>query len=216
MHTWKGCTCCRCGKKRDENHNWTKDCEKCVRCGKTRENAHAWSGCKCVNCGNIRDVAHVWSGGCTCVNCGKIRDVYHDWTSDCEKCAVCGKIRNNAHFVWKGIRCKTCNKIIGTTSLTNYNNCLVVRFDDVESRDLAFSALNQHFSYSHIQAIDSLRTDGVHYRKRGFAPGRFIIVLNSEYVHDTWHCREFKFLNDKKLQFRDIDYVTYQEIIEAV
>ena len=51
MHTWNGCNCSVCSKTRDEQHDWSKDCEKCARCDKTRANAHAWEGCKCSTCG---------------------------------------------------------------------------------------------------------------------------------------------------------------------
>jgi hypothetical protein len=60
FHDWEGCKCSLCGKIRDEQHDWTKDCEKCSVCGKTRKNQHDWSGCKCAICGNIRVEGHIW------------------------------------------------------------------------------------------------------------------------------------------------------------
>jgi HEAT repeat protein len=50
-HKWTGCKCSVCGKKRDEGHDWSKDCEKCVRCGAERKDAHKLNGCKCSVCG---------------------------------------------------------------------------------------------------------------------------------------------------------------------
>lgn len=63
IHDWQGCKCSQCGKTRDQDHDWKKDCEKCSRCGKTRNGAHDWQGCKCSKCGKIRDRDHDWNGG---------------------------------------------------------------------------------------------------------------------------------------------------------
>ena len=88
MHEWTGCKCSKCGKSRDEGHDWATDCEKCAKCGKTRTGAHSWTGCKCSKC-------------------GKSRDEGHDWATDCEKCAKCGKTRTGAHS-WTGCKCSKC------------------------------------------------------------------------------------------------------------
>ena len=40
FHSWYGCRCTVCGKKRDEQHDWSQDCEKCSKCGKTRAKTH--------------------------------------------------------------------------------------------------------------------------------------------------------------------------------
>jgi hypothetical protein len=131
LHKWTGCKCSICGKVRDEDHDWSKDCEKCTncgktrpsyyhnwdedcekceKCGKTREHAHNWTmGCMCYGCGKTRDSEHTWKG-CNCEVCGKIRDEGHDWTNDCEKCANCGTIRSYSHD-WIGWKCKNCNRI---------------------------------------------------------------------------------------------------------
>lgn len=71
IHEWTGCKCANCGKKRDQEHNWTTDCEKCAICGMARSDAHAWAGCKCTKC-------------------HKTRDEWHEWTGDLQKCSRCG------------------------------------------------------------------------------------------------------------------------------
>ena len=42
FHDWNGCKCYRCGKTRNEGHDWNNDCEKCSKCHATRKNAHKW------------------------------------------------------------------------------------------------------------------------------------------------------------------------------
>ena len=54
FHEWNGCGCPKCGKYRDEGHDWSEDCEKCAKCGKTRADQHSWNGCKCTSCGKTR------------------------------------------------------------------------------------------------------------------------------------------------------------------
>ena len=90
LHSWNGCKCSGCEKTRDEQHDWTKDCEKCSKCGKAREKQHDWSkDCeKCAKCGKTRENPHDWKG-CKCSKCSKTRDEQHDW-NDC-KCSNCGK-----------------------------------------------------------------------------------------------------------------------------
>jgi hypothetical protein len=128
FHEWKGCRCSRCGKTRNEGHDWSKDCERCAKCSTTRSDSHAWAGCKCSNCGKTRDEGHDWSkdcercascsttrsgshawAGCKCSSCGKSRDESHDWTKDCEKCSRCGKTRREAHS-WTGCQCSKCGR----------------------------------------------------------------------------------------------------------
>jgi uncharacterized protein (TIGR02145 family) len=50
-HTWDGCKCSKCHKIRDEQHDWTKDCEQCSKCGRTRSNAHKFKNRFCTICG---------------------------------------------------------------------------------------------------------------------------------------------------------------------
>ncbi len=95
LHTWSGCTCTACGRTRDQEHDWSQDCEQCARCGAMRTNAHRWNRCVCTNCGQTRDKGH-------------------DWSKDCEKCNICGKTRASDHK-WNGLKCKKCG-IEGTIS----------------------------------------------------------------------------------------------------
>jgi hypothetical protein len=67
FHKWEGCKCSACGKTRDQDHDWSKDCEKCARCGASRANNHQWNGCKCSACGKEQ---HQRADG-KCVKCGK-------------------------------------------------------------------------------------------------------------------------------------------------
>ena len=111
FHRWDSCTCTKCGKTRDQDHDWSKDCERCGRCGTTRKNAHQWNGCKCKTCGSIRDQDHNWTKDCKrCSTCGATREDVHDWTKNCERCSRCGVARTAAHK-WDGCRCEVC----GTT-----------------------------------------------------------------------------------------------------
>src|ERR1035438_7791905 len=115
-HNWQGCKCSRCGKARDEGHDWSKGCEKCAVCGATRTSAINWQGCKCSRCGRSRDEGHDWSKGCEkcavcgatrtsahnwqgckCSRCSKTRNEGHDWSKDCENCVQCGATRASAH-----------------------------------------------------------------------------------------------------------------------
>jgi hypothetical protein len=50
-HKWNGCKCERCGKVRDEQHDWDLCKGKCKRCGKYGSVQHDWNGYKCVRCG---------------------------------------------------------------------------------------------------------------------------------------------------------------------
>jgi hypothetical protein len=69
-HKWDGCKCDKCGKTRDEQHDWDLCKGKCKRCGKPCKEQHEWSGCKCTRCGKVRDEQHDWIG-CKCEKCGK-------------------------------------------------------------------------------------------------------------------------------------------------
>lgn len=59
FHSWNGCRCSKCDKKRNEFHDWRADCERCASCEQTRQNAHTLNGCKCSACGQQR---HDWAG----------------------------------------------------------------------------------------------------------------------------------------------------------
>ena len=55
-HKWNGCKCFRCGKKRDEQHNWNFCKGTCNRCGKFCYEQHDWNGYKCSKCGKKKNV----------------------------------------------------------------------------------------------------------------------------------------------------------------
>lgn len=107
-HKWNGCKCEKCGKTRDEQHDWDLCKGNCKICGKPCDIEHKWNGCKCSNCGKTRDEHHNWYG-CKCTGCGKIRDEQHYWLGGC-KCSGCGKIRGEQHD-WNGCICSNCGKI---------------------------------------------------------------------------------------------------------
>jgi len=110
FHKWNGCKCSSCGKTRDVEHDWSKDCEKCMRCETTRAGMHNWAkDCeKCADCDVILQHAHKWDG-CECSKCSKTRDEGHDWSKNCEKCSRCEKTQPNAHK-WNGCKCSQCGR----------------------------------------------------------------------------------------------------------
>ena len=132
IHSWNGCKCSECGKTREEQHDWSNDCEKCSICGKTKENQHDWSkDCeKCSKCGKTKENEHGWSkdcekcsicgktrkeqhnwDGCKCSICSKTRDEQHDWSLNCEKCSKCGKTRTTKHQI-KDNKCTICGLVM--------------------------------------------------------------------------------------------------------
>ena len=87
-HKWNGCKCEKCGKLRDEQHNWDLCKGKCKLCDKTCDEQHDWKGCTCSRCGKVR----------------------HDW-DDCKgKCNRCGETREEDHYFDGGEFCKRCGK----------------------------------------------------------------------------------------------------------
>ena len=107
-HNWNGCKCSRCGKVRDEQHDWDLCKGKCKRCSKTQEELHDWNVCICKRCEKkiADDSKHKWKG-CKCLICGKTREEQHDW-SGCV-CNICGKNRDK-HHDWCGCICRKCGK----------------------------------------------------------------------------------------------------------
>ena len=150
FHSWTGCKCTICGKIRNEQHNWSKDCERCSICGKTVEHRHSWdencekcSKCgktrdnqhvylkdceKCSTCGNIIEDKHNWIG-CKCSNCGKIRDEQHDWSKDCKKCSNCGKSGISEHN-WVKNFCSICGQFRRTQGLEKLEQILSYSITD--------------------------------------------------------------------------------------
>ncbi len=72
LHKWDGCTCEKCGRVRDKDHDFDYSCT-CNRCGTVADSFHLWDGCTCRTCGTVRDERHDWDGD-TCRICGKRRD----------------------------------------------------------------------------------------------------------------------------------------------
>ncbi|HEY5593066.1 MAG TPA: hypothetical protein VIK55_18880 [Paludibacter sp.] len=108
LHSWNGCKCSDCDKIRDEQHDWSHDCEECSRCGKTKESRPSFKN----DHGQWQKsvITHDWSNDCEkCSKCGKSRDNQHNWSEDCEKCSKCAKTRENQHD-WKGCKCSKCGK----------------------------------------------------------------------------------------------------------
>ncbi len=107
-HKWNGCTCSRCGEKKDSGHSWNH-C-RCQICGKTRDEDHDWDNCRCLKCGKIRDEEHRFSYTSvsdticegTCRICGKKIEQEHDEEpqGNCTyKCRRCGFTRTKHDFV---------------------------------------------------------------------------------------------------------------------
>ena len=90
LHSWGGCSCTKCGLRRNKNHNWNNSCT-CIKCGTKRDEKHDWDRCTCQNCGHIRNQFHEWNG-CKCMKCNTTQ---HKWikigsqTYD-ESCSSCG------------------------------------------------------------------------------------------------------------------------------
>lgn len=97
LHEWDGCECKQCDKKRDVEHDWSKNCEKCAKCGAARRDVHKWDRCQCKQCGKRRDVEHDWSKNCEkCAKCGATRRDTHKW--DAGKCTICGRKQPSDHY----------------------------------------------------------------------------------------------------------------------
>ena len=78
-HKWEGCTCKKCGKTRNVEHDFVRvdgKCqEKCARCGKTRPMDHVFKPVpdkcfdRCERCGELRE-KHSYKDG-FCERCGQ-------------------------------------------------------------------------------------------------------------------------------------------------
>jgi len=114
-HKWNGCTCVKCGKMRDEHHQFEKAGQKCQE--------------KCSICGAVRPALHRWHG-CRCEECGEIRDTEHDWMpptgNECiERCSICGTERVTAH-VWAHKRCSRCGAPKPATLISNAEDLAMI------------------------------------------------------------------------------------------
>ena len=127
-HQWNGCCKCeRCGKIRDERHNFVlvdgKCIEKCTICDKEKTTDHIWNDCKCERCGVTRDIKHKWvllKDKCAekCSICNKERSIEHTWNEKGRVCTKCGGVRREAHINGQEfiLRCKKCNNDAWTKS----------------------------------------------------------------------------------------------------
>jgi len=153
LHSWNGCKCSECGKIRDEQHDWSKDCEKCSKCGKTKEQQHKWKGCKCSLCGKIRDAGHDWRQDCEkCSICGAIRKDKHNWSIDCEKCSNCNRTRIAQHDWTKN--CEKCSKCDVTRK--NYHKMDINNFCTVCGKTTSLQLICEKCKESYILGIEAI------------------------------------------------------------
>lgn len=114
-----GCTCARCGERREEGHDyqftvvrgkatWTnltppRTCmEICSVCGHRRTTEHDWDGCRCTRCDAMRDQDHTWGEphsvsdtyhAVHCMRCTKSEESPHTFKrhkNGVQKCTACG------------------------------------------------------------------------------------------------------------------------------
>ena len=128
-HKWNGCKCERCGKMRDEGHDFKpipgKCEEKCSICGKVRSRPHRFENCRCIICGEVRDSDHKWEpvpDNCeeVCSICGKRRNTEHHFVpvdgeingKEFERCTKCGYVHEKEmkfkRYTGGGV-CDVCN-----------------------------------------------------------------------------------------------------------
>lgn len=128
-HKWDGCKCIKCGKLRNENHDWNLCAGKCKKCGRSCNVEHDWEGCKCKNCGE-KDTSfkaqHNFlsiSGKCVnvCSVCGKedasynAQHTYQLIPGKCEEeCTVCGETQKIKHSYNNG-KCTRCGTDINAS-----------------------------------------------------------------------------------------------------
>lgn len=149
FHSWDGCKCSQCEKTRDEQHDWSKDCEQCSKCGKTR---------KYENIGII----------CSCAKCSVPEKRIADFFSDCGK----GNIKRVEIFLNT-----TEGKIFNIDARSSYNtsslgfataeghweivNLLIEKGADINSQnDLGNSALHCASNKGQIEIVKLLLTNG--------------------------------------------------------
>ncbi len=121
---------------------------------------------------------------------------------------------------WKGHRCLRCGRADRTKrTLGAGEMCLVIRFFGRDSCDAAFGFLLANRKYRHCEIrVPATGSDHIAYRqRRSTAPGDCVVVVNAPagHVSDTWHTEEFESLKHAEMPFQDVDYVSYDEIVEV-
>jgi hypothetical protein len=157
FHTWVGCKCSKCGKTRDQLHDWSMNCEVCSRCGRKRENAHTWNGCKCITCGIITDSNHSWDK-CKCTICGK-----EEHTFDGCKCTLCGKQNHNYKF--PDYKCSKCGEVIAR----NLPDDIIISRHVYDDLKRLANGKNQHWLCIHLRRTEITYYLNQLYKKYEFA-----------------------------------------------
>ena len=102
-HKWRGCKCVRCGRIRNEGHDYRATDDPCVRvcsiCG-SRKETHIWEGSGCVKvcktCGKTTG-QHNWhyKDGQVVCGCGATKHKLYRSICDCPvmeyTCEICGQ-----------------------------------------------------------------------------------------------------------------------------
>lgn len=132
-HQWNGCQCERCGKVRDEGHEFGNfkytvgGCVGTCKCGKTQTFQHDWQldercQSKCTRCGHVRAVDHDWKpveGKCQmkCARCGRVQGGQHNYVpvpgkceSVCSRCGKAGPVQHHWNHAGRGCKCVICGK----------------------------------------------------------------------------------------------------------
>lgn len=129
-HKWNGCKCDKCGKVRDEQHDWDLCRGKCNRCGKTRDEQHDWDGCKCKRCGTTRNTGH------------ELQTVPGEESTKKMKCMKCGLVIERTRY-----QIVTTNTEIPQSQVGEVKQMCWGVFDSIVQKDIGF----QH-------AMDKART----------------------------------------------------------
>ena len=186
LHSWNGCKCSGCGKIRDEQHDWSQDCERCSTCGKCRDDFHYWNDdCeKCSKCGKTRENHHDWSTECEkCSNCGKTRANQHNWIG-C-KCSKCDITRDEQHD-WNGCKCSICGLekhnwncyICSNCNTVDYLGLLNRMYETASVGDIIFDKNLNKSSDTKILAYNSLSECKTEAQKQELVCNRFNYLIS--------------------------------------
>lgn len=179
-HKWNGCTCMRCGERRDEGHMFLLAAAKegqarqctmaCHICGATRPAEHDWRGCRCTRCDATRDQDHDWNG-CLCALCGKIRDEGHEWTeasfqsqsSHRASCRICKSTKTEGHRFEHAPRCRRkCTDCGYEIPWHTFRNGACINCDIDESDHYCKRILSGELIYSDRDESGQCLTNGDH------------------------------------------------------